>query len=501
MTELSLRDIQYTYAALKKDVSEACHMGDYVRVDRLLGNISSLVCQYNWRYSDPELDEAIATVSKHVCSSAINPSVANPKRVVFYDKFGTTYVLAVQYLIALAKAGYEVLYILCDNNHGATAQQTPILEHLRPYHNITTIQIDGKKSRFEKAQEIYRLTCEFAPEKLFVHTSSYTTFNYVLPSIGKECMKYYIDLGDHNFWFGAGHVDYVLPYRQFGATIDFEKRGFRREQILLMPYYPCIVKREFAGFPVNTDGKVVLFTGGDYYKTIDKDNTYWTLLRELVARYPNLLVLYAAKNISSKEQERLNAFLAEKDYASRMVNIGFRADINEVFQHIDIFMGTCPMSGGLMPQYAAINHKPILQFYPEWLNTNNETEQVLDYNAQPSISTSDKVAFFMEAEKLINDREYRTKRGEELYNAIIKPEEFDDLLMRTIRSNETQIPLRFYAIQYDALVEWWLMIDKSGVLDGLGYCYGLLRKYHTLNRVVCKYQFRRAIRKIKRIKG
>lgn len=501
MTELSLRDIQYTYNALKKDVLEACRMGDYVRVDRLLGNISSLVCQYNWRYSDSEFDEAIAMVSKHVCSPVKSSVSPHPKRIVFYDKFGTTYVLAVQYLIALAKAGYEVLYILCDNNHGATAQQTPILEHLRPYHNITTIQIDGKKSRFEKAQEIYRLTCEFAPEKLFVHTSSYTTFNYVLPSIGKECTKYYIDLGDHNFWFGAGHVDYVLPYRQFGATIDFEKRGFRREQILLMPYYPCIVKREFAGFPVNTDGKVVLFTGGDYYKTIDKDNTYWTLLRELIIRFPNLLILYATKNISSKEQERLNTFLAEKNYADRLVNIGFRADINEVFQHVDIFMGTCPMSGGLMTQYAAINHKPILQFYPEWLNTNNETEQVLDYNAQPSISISDRNVFFAEAERLIQDEVYRIKKGEELYEAIIKPEEFDDLLMRTIRSNETQIPLRFYAIQYDALVEWWLMIDKSGVLDGLGYCYGLLRKYHTLNRVVCKYQFRRAIRKIKRIKG
>ena len=501
MPELSLSDLKYTYDALKKEALEACNKGDYASVDCLLANISRLVCQYNWRYADFDLDEVIATISNHICQPAQCSVSPNINRVVFFDKFGTTYVLAVQYITALAKAGYEVLYLLCDNNNGSTAQQTPILEHLYPYRNITIVQIDNSKSRFEKVREIFRLTTEFAPAKLFVHTSSYTTFNYVLPVIKNGCTKYYIDLGDHNFWFGAKHVDYVLPYRQFGATIDYEKRGFKQEQILLMPYYPCIVKRKFAGFPICTNGKVVLFTGGDYYKTIDKDNTYWTLLRELIIRFPNLLILYATKNISSKEQERLNTFLAEKNYADRLVNIGFRADINEVFQHVDIFMGTCPMSGGLMTQYAAINHKPILQFYPDWLNTNNETEQVLDYNAQPSISTSDRSSFFTEAGKLINDEEYRKKRGDELYKAIIKPEEYDELLVRTITSNETQVPLRFYSIQYNALVEWWLMIDHSGMLDGLGYCYGLLKKYHSLNRVILKYQIRRAIRKIRRIVG
>lgn len=501
MVELSLQDLRYTYNVLKEEALEACGKGDYLLVDRLLANISALVCQYNWRYADSELDDVIAAVSTHICPPDKCPAKLNPKRIVFFDKFGTTYVLAVQYLAALAKAGYEVLYVLCDNNQGITAQLTPIIEHLRPYRNITIVQMDNTKARFEKVQDIYRHICEYAPAKIFVHTSSYTTFNYVLPAIGGGITKYYIDLGDHNFWFGAGHVDYVMPYRQFGATIDYEKRGFKREQILLMPYYPCVVKREFVGFPVSTEGKVVLFTGGDYYKTIDKDNTYWTLLRELVVRYPNLLIFYAAKNISPKEQERLKTFLAERDYAERLVNIGFRADINEVFQHIDIFMGTCPMSGGLMTQYAAINHKPILQFYPDWLNTNNETEQVLDYNAQPSISTSDRSSFFTEAGKLINDEEYRKKRGDELYKAIIKPEEFDELLVRTITSNEMQVPLRFYSIQYNALVEWWLMIDHSGMLDGLGYCYGLLKKYHSLNRVILKYQIRRAIRKIRRIVG
>ena len=115
-----------------------------------------------------------------------------------------------------------------------------------------------------------------------------------------------------------------------------------------------------------------------------------------------------------------------------------------------------------MSQYAAVNSKPILQYYPPRLAANNETEQVLDYNGKEPISFTDLELFMQEAKHLINDAAYRKQRGEAIHKCLITQPQFDELLVKTIETNQNQVPYERTIIDYDAFTEWWLSMDRWG---------------------------------------
>ena len=165
-----------------------------------------------------------------------------------------------------------------------------------------------------------------------------------------------------------------------------------------------------------------------------------------------------------------------QEIAKRFMLLPFRTDINEVFRHCDIYLATTPMSGGLMCQYAAVNAKPILQYYPPQLASNNETEQVINFNGEASISYTNKEKFLEEAKRLIEDVDYRKARGEELQKNMIKDWQFNELFARTISTNVNQCAYELESINYEALVEWWFSLEQVGLFRIRIYLLSLLKK-------------------------
>lgn len=469
---IHFKEINKGCKALKKVAIDAFKGGDIDKSLENIQHITDIFGTWNWIYQDSELEDLLDDISNKFCSAPYPLVDAERKRAVFCDQFEGSFVLSLQYIRALLADGYEILYILSDN--WKCRENLSILPLLNTIEKVSVEVIDQKLPYSEKAAIIYGLICDYNPSKLFVHTRAFSSFNLVLPQV--RCTKYYIDLGDHAFWLGAKHVDYVLPYRQFGAVIDEEKRGFRDEQILLMPYYPIRNTFEFAGFPKEVEGKVVIFTGGDFYKTIDQSGTYWRLIKKILLSNPNAVVLSAVKGGKEIAEPFIQKFIKENEFENRFIPIGFRNDINEVFAHCDIYLATCPMSGGLMTQYAASNAKPILQFYPAKLNSNNETEQVICFNGEIEISFSDESLFLDEAKKLIESSDYRKAKGAALQKAMITEEQFNTLLIKTIESNKTQVAIRPYSIQYDNITAWWMEIEQRGFSHLVPYLYGLLKK-------------------------
>ena len=60
---------------------------------------------------------------------------------------------------------------------------------------------------------------------------------------------------------------------------------------------------------------------------------------------PKAVLLFATKNGLRTQQEFLARFVQENHLEEQFYFIGFRPDINEVFAHADIFLGTCPVCG------------------------------------------------------------------------------------------------------------------------------------------------------------
>ena len=75
-----------------------------------------------------------------------------------------------------------------------------------------------------------------------------------------------------------------------------ERRGLKREQLLMLPFYPVKDPNPFQGFPLEANGHLTIFSGGDIYKTLDKRRTYWKLVKMILDKYPDVVFLFATKH-------------------------------------------------------------------------------------------------------------------------------------------------------------------------------------------------------------
>lgn len=469
------REIIRAYNSLKATAFSYYSNGEYEKCLYLIDKLCLLANQLNWYYHDNDISELVDKLSDQFLKQT-NKFEAIKGRVVFYDQYGKSFILALQYIYALHNAGYEIMYVLSDY----VPANYYITEELSKLPNCTIKTISQKSSIVERAKQIYDFTAEFSPEKVFLHVKAFSSFNLVVPQIPSTAKLYYIDLQDHAFWVKNTNIDYVIPYRNWGATIDIEKRGFELHQVLLVPYYPIIANTTFKGFPIETKDKVVIFTGGEYYKTISTTNKYWNLIVKVLDDNPNAIVLFATKADTRNVYSTIIAKYGESNnIQDRLIPIGFRDDINEVFANCDIFFGTTPMSGGLMTQYAAYNSKPILQYYLPELSANNETEQVLNYNSHVEISYTNEEDFLNEANKLIANKDYREKCGKAIHDSLITKEQFDVLLKNTIEENKSIVPIEMISINYDAFIDWWFYLEKVGISQARKYLMSLIgrKKY------------------------
>ena len=269
----------------------------------------------------------------------------------------------------------------------------------------------------------------------------------------------------------------------------------REDQQLYVPFYPIKDGNSFQGFPQLPKDSVVLFSGGDFYKTLDPNFTYWNLVKRILQDNPKAVLLFATKNGLRTQHDFLTSFVSDNHLQKQFIFIGFRPDINEVFAHSDIFLGTCPVCGSLTSQLAAMNHKPVLQYYlPD--TDDDETEQALNYN-KPNlqISFSDIDKFLLEAKHLIEDAEYRKQKGEEAYQSTIKPEQFNEVFIEAITANHSPCPTK--KVNYDEVLRRWWWPEQMGFDNHIDYLEPMMKRYGLLGKVPTlwlKFNYKRFIK-------
>lgn len=466
-----LKHIKRAYELAKRKAFEKFILGDYETCLQELKRLTVLPIQFNWIYRDDEIEMLMRNMSLNVFPINKNqPYQEKEQKVVLIDDFCRSFILALQYIEAFSYANYEVLYITYKES--TEAQERSIISKLQNYKNVTILVVETK-AYIERAREIYNAIINFQASKVFLHTTEFSDSLLALYALPTQINRYMINLSDQRFWIGATAIDYSLEFRPFGATVSCEKRGLKKEQLLYVPFYPIDDKNKFQGFPDATNGKVVIFTGGDLYKTLDPNYVYWKLIKNLLDQNPEAVVLFAIKhNIGTKASNHVRKFISENGFEDRFVSIGFRNDICEVFKHCDIFMGTCPTSGSLMSQLAALYSKPILQFYlPE--TSDDETEQALCYNNNLTISYNDKKRFLEEARMLIQSEIYRKEKGCAIHQAMLKPHQFNDILLDKILTHDSSDCLQ-KEVNHDKITERWLFAEKMGYMNTYSFIKSLL---------------------------
>ena len=470
---LSINDIKAAYKGVKHQAKQAAKAGNYEQSLQLVRHCATIAQQFNWIYADEELEDLLKDISAKIITTSTEPYIPAENRVVLYDDFCVSFVLALQYIEALVEAGKEVLYLAVAQQSGRFSSIISTIEKNYPQVKIVIIP---NSNRVELAKEIHKEIIAFQPEKVLFHIFANSVSVPAIYALPSEIDTYIINLADQTFWLGAKAIKYVLEFRQFGVSVSQQRRGIKPEQQLLVPFYPIIDNNPFQGFPTECteEGKVLVFSGGDIYKVLDEKRMYWHLVKRLLDTFPEVVFLFATK-VDGIGEDFLNSFIRDNHYEGRFCYTKFRPDIDEVLAHADIFMGTCPVCGSLMSQLASRNATPILQYYYPG-TPDDETEQAICINEQFNISFNDEEAFMQEAERLIRDVEYRKQQGERMQKAMMSIPQFNKLVADTLFSNKTQMPLEPFEMDYKQLDDRWFALEKMGHINSMSYLYGLLGK-------------------------
>ena len=398
-------------------------------------------------FTDTEIEVMLREVSLKISEKDYQRKVG---RCVFYDTFSQdSQGLTMQYVEAIMSAGWEMLYIteFClDDPRSVRLKDT-----LAAYSKAKVVTIPRNLKSQKKAQFVYDSIMDYAPENLFMHihpsaVEAATAF-YALP---KEITKYQINLTDHGYWVGQGCMDYIFDFRDYGASLSVVRRGFSTDQVLLLPYYPMMKQTEFQGFPKESEGKVIILAGASYYKIIDEDDTFFKLNKAILDANPQAITLFAGGG----DRTLLDSLIAKHGLQSRFIPIGQRNDIFECYKHADIYLNSYPLFGGLMAQMAAHAGLPILSFAKK---ESGIVEEVVCQKKKESITFYDIDSLVAEATRLVNDADYRNKRGQAMKSCVISVEEFNLSFKKCVETGKTQCPM---AIDKDVKLHYLNVEDK-----------------------------------------
>lgn len=364
----------------------------------------------NFRFSDARLDDLIIQLSDRLVQSI---ETYKPKKdnVIIYDCFALdSRGLTQQYLDALCYSDKYNIMLLHETSF--SDKSADIINYCAT-HGVRTEEL-GNCSFFEKEEKLLRLIKDFRPEKVLYHLTPWSILPLSTFYAFKQIISYQINLTDHAFWLGPKLIDFSFEFRNFGAVLSIDKRKIKQEQILLQPYYPWTEDKPFQGFPELVNGKVICFAGGWLYKTEGDNGMFYEIAKRILEENPNTIFLYAGDG----DRSNVNKFIKDNHFENRYLLLGNRTDINEVIKHIDIYINTYPIIGGLMSQFAAINGKPILTY---------KTKQVEDVVCQKGYSnivfdTADELIH--EANRLINDIDYRAEQGDIMRSLVTTQDDF-----------------------------------------------------------------------------
>ena len=343
--------------------------------------------------------------------------------------------LTVQYIKAITSAGWELLYV--TQQEMDAPHRTELRNFLAGLDNVTVYEVPTNKKGLERIQCVYNTIMEYRPERLYTHLNAYDAYlSAVAYAVPHTVLKFTIDITDHAFLLGFNAGDYSFEFRKLGCSLAEKYKKWSKDKMLMLPYYPIVDNVPFLGFPNGIERKVKILSGGIYWKIIDNDDTFFKLVKRILDENPDTVVLYPG----SGDPEVVKDKIVEYGLENKLILLGWRNDLSELFRHSDIYLNTYPHGGGTMTQYAAHLHKPLLNYCPEE-GCDNPVECFVCQVKEAKISSYGVEEFVAEANRLIRNVEYRKQKADEVYECVLGEERFNEYFAKMSADPTSILPV------------------------------------------------------------
>lgn len=400
---------------IKNAISKAISKERYEEALEMIAVCANVLYETNIRYTDKDLESFLAIISSKIthqrqCSSS------KDQYLLYFDGFGLNdRGLAQIYMKALCQFRNVIYVTYEDCKH----RIPDIINIINEYGALSYYINRDKRDYICQIEQIEKiLTSNSVKEFVLYSTPDDVVATTLMYAYDGQMTRFQVDLTDHAFWLGAGCTDCCIEYRDYGACISRMYRGIEEDRIVKLPFYPVIhTKRSFHGFPFSLgDNQKIMFSGGALYKTFG-DEKYYSMVDYLLCHHEDLVFWYAGSGDTTKINKIIDKYPERAFYTKE------RDDLYQVLEHSDIFLNTYPIVGGLMFQYAAS-----AGVVPLTLKTDERASGFLLNQSQLRVEFDSEEDLYIEAEKILGDDGYKTKRGEELRSAVISEKDFTDWL-------------------------------------------------------------------------
>lgn len=393
--------------------------------------LANLYYIFGVKYVDMVLERYVKTLSDKIILSQDNNK--DEYACVFYDDFSVdNRGLTQQYIESLLALGYKITYIYPSKSK----DNKRIITALSHSHN-QIVPIEHNHNGMQLAQQIYDIVNSSCAKHLFLHMLPYSVeASIALCALDSTIKKYNINLTDHAYNIGTTHMDYNIEFRNYGANISVKYRGIEEEKEILLPMFPILdTSFPYEGYPKACDNKVVILTGGAIYKVIDDSEIFFKLIKEVLSTNLNAVVVY----IGCRDMALFDKYLSKYGLKDRMLVLGEKKDICRLMMSCDIYMNTFPIGGGLMCQIAASLGKPVINY-----KHNQGIEECICQRQHVEMSFDTVNEFCDEMTKLVEDEQYRLRRGQEFKASMVNAAHFRKLLGEFLKNGKGGVPIDLF---------------------------------------------------------
>lgn len=436
-----------------------------------ISKCAKLAYKFNWIYYDKNLENLLKKNGTKLLKKT-HISEQKEENIIWIDSWGLEKRgLTTQYLNAFTSLNKNIFFILINLESFNLNNQNIKLLLSNPNNKILHINPDKEKLNI-KLDEILSQIKNFNPSSLFLHITPWATEALILTNAIEGITKYNINLTDHAFWLGKDFVDYNIEFRDYGATVSTEKRGFKKDQLLKIPYYPIINDiNPFEGFRFKKDNdEILILTGGSSYKYKGKNGFFFKMADKILSLNNKAKLLIAGFD----QDNYIENEISKLDNKNRIYIIGNRKDIDKVFEKCDIYLGSYPFTGGLMSCYAALFSKPIIA-YADPSDKNNHLESIINIFTN-SFKTCETLKDVLEySELLLNDTVYRNLEGEKLNKATMSETKFIKILQETLNNHLSKLKFSDEIIDYDEFTTYNFEREMENKNDLIYFLFRLLK--------------------------